>query len=478
MTRPDDLEGLPWPEGEPGPLRRAAGRLQALARTFSAERGALATGASPMAGWSGLAESSYSGALGQAGEAVDYLGTSLDTAGTALIDLAGVVERAQNVVRRAAARLRQARQAVSEAAKRAEAAQAEAVRARAQALLDPMAALSLGSNPLSQATAGAEGRAAATATAADEARAEAERVERWARAEAEEAVAAVRRADSSAARQLDGFVAQIGLGMGPPATAASGGAAALRGFLYDVLVKPFNPFDPTSSTSERQSVASSYASGFLFGTAEWTSRYAANNWMRYEPGYWLREPRWVGPYTRSTPSGGTTTLSGYLRKGAWAPAREVPDLTTRAQWATRAKWFGRAGIATAFVTAGAGQWLSDANDPNLETSERVGRTAAQTVTVGGASALGGWGGAAGGAAIGTAICPGVGTVVGGVVGGIVGGGVAGAVADELNDTVVSWAGDAANAVEDWAGEAASDVDEALDDAKDAAGDLLEDLTPW
>ena len=38
----------------------------------------------------------------------------------------------------------------------------------------------------------------------------------------------------------------------------------------------------------------------------------------------------------TTPSGGTTRVSGYMRKGAWADAQEVPDLASRAEWATRA----------------------------------------------------------------------------------------------------------------------------------------------
>ena len=231
---------------------------------------------------------------------------------------------------------------------------------------------------------------------------------------------------------------------------------------------------PSLTPGEANSKWGEYASGVLFGASEWTSRYASQNWMRYEPGYWSRAPRWVNSYTRSTPSGGTTTVSGYMRRGVWAPAREVADDAARAQWATRANWFGRAGAATALVTAGVGQYFADANNPNLDGSERTGRIAAQTVTVGGASALGAWGGAAGGAAIGTAICPGVGTVIGGVVGGIVGGGLAGGVVDHFNDTVVDWAGDVSNTVEDFG----SDLAEGAGDLVDGAGEVLDDLTPW
>jgi hypothetical protein len=201
-------------------------------------------------------------------------------------------------------------------------------------------------------------------------------------------------------------------------------------------------------------VAGVWGAGIMFGTSEWTSRYASAHWMRMEPGYWIREPRYVAPYTRSTPSGVTTRVSGYVRRGVWAGAQEVPDTAARAQWASRARWFGRAGGAASLLTAGAGQFFDDLDNPNLNGAERTGRVAAQTATVGVAGAAGGWAAAAGGAAIGTAICPGVGTVIGGVIGGIAGGALAGGLVDKFNDGIVDWAGGAADDVADFV----SDID--------------------
>lgn len=462
MSRPGDLQGLPWPEGEPGPLRTAASRLRGIAGGFEGA-GAQLGGAAP-AGWTGLAQASYSSTLTRAGQAVAYLSGSLDTAAAGLTDLAGVIEDAQDAVRRAAARLGEARDAAARAQAAAEDARAQATQAQYAALLGP-APLTAGADPLSAAADAAETRAFAAESAAADAQAEAARVERWARGEADDAVDSVRRADAACAGALEATGLQGGIGVGSAASAS--GAQAVWDFVYDVALKPLNPYDGGLTPGERSTKWGEYASGVLFGTSEWTSRYASQNWVRYEPGYWLREPRWVSSYTRSTPSGGTTTVSGYMRRGTWAGAREVADDAARAQWAGRAKWFGRAGAATALVTAGAGQYFADAGNPNLDGSERTGRIAAQTVTVGGASALGAWGGAAGGAAIGTAICPGVGTVVGGVVGGIVGGGLAGGVVDHFNDSVVDWAGDVSNTVEDAAG-----------DFVEGAGDVLDDLTPW
>jgi hypothetical protein len=469
VSPPEDLQGLPWPEGEPGPLRTAATRLRGLAGGF--EGAGSRIGGATAAGWSGMAEASYTSTLSHAGVAVGYISGSLDTAAGALTSLAGVIEDSQDTVRRAATRLREAREAAARAQAAAEDARAAATRAQSAALLST-APLTGGADPLGAEADAAELSALSAESAASDAASEAARVETWARGEADNAVDSVRRADAACAAALDGTGLMPGLV--PGGAASSSGAQAVWDFVYDVAGKPFNPFDPSLTPGEANSKWGEYASGVLFGASEWTSRYASQNWMRYEPGYWSRAPRWVNSYTRSTPSGGTTTVSGYMRRGVWAPAREVADDAARAQWATRANWFGRAGAATALVTAGVGQYFADANNPNLDGSERTGRIAAQTVTVGGASALGAWGGAAGGAAIGTAICPGVGTVIGGVVGGIVGGGLAGGVVDHFNDTVVDWAGDVSNTVEDFG----SDLAEGAGDLVDGAGEVLDDLTPW
>ena len=442
MSPPDDLQGLPWPEGEPGALRGAATRLRGVAGGFEGA-GSTLQGATA-SGWSGLAQTSYTGTLARAGDAVGHLQGSSDTAAATLTELAGVIDDAQDRVRRAADRLREARRAAAAARAAAEDARAEADGAHSAALLST-APLTGGADPLMAAADAAESRALTAESAASSASGDDARVERWAHGEADAAVADVRRADASSASALE----------------------RAWDFIYDPVMKPFNPFDPSLTPGERGTKWGEYGSGVLFGASEWTSRYASQVAVRYEPGYWQRAPRWVSPYTRSTPSGGTTTVSGYMRSGVWAPAREVADDAARAQWATRAKWFGRAGGATALVTAGAGQYFADAGNPNLDGSERTGRVAMQTATVGTASAVGAWGGATAGAAIGTAICPGVGTVVGGVVGGIVGGGVAGGIVDAVNDGVVDWAGDVSNTVEEVGG-----------DLLEGAGEVLDDLTPW
>ena len=92
MSAPADLEGLPWPEGEPGALRGAAGRLRGLAGGFEGAGGTLGGATAP--GWSGVAQASYTSTLTQATDAVGYLSGSADTAAAALSHLAEVIESA------------------------------------------------------------------------------------------------------------------------------------------------------------------------------------------------------------------------------------------------------------------------------------------------------------------------------------------------------------------------------------------------
>ena len=467
MSRPGNLEGLPWPEGEPGPLRNAASRLRGLGGGFEGAGSRLSGAIAP--GWSGVASQSYSSTLTRGQQAVTHVAGSLDDAAAAYGNLADEIESAQDDVRRAAERLHDARVAARQARTRAATARAEADRAHASAMLSPSLVTGGAFDPLAADATAAEGRAQTAESEAADAEAEATRVETWAHGEADRAVSSVERADSACAGALDATGLTGGLGVGGGAVAS--GAKAVWDFVYEVQVKPLNPWHPGYNDGESAMVGGAWGTGVLFGTSESFSRYASQNWMRMQPGYWQRAPRYVAPYTRSTPSGGTTRVSGYTRRGIWAPATAVPDDAARAQWATRATRFGRLGGAASLLTAGAGQYFDDLDNPNLNGAERTGRVAAQTATVGVAGAGGAWAGAAGGAAIGTMICPGVGTVVGGVVGGIVGGGLAGGLVDKFNDGVVDWAGGAADDVADFVG----DIDMPDIDMPDID---VPDLTPW
>lgn len=136
----------------------------------------------------------------------------------------------------------------------------------------------------------------------------------------------------------------------------------------------------------------------------------------------------------------------------------------RGRWSTAGKWAGRVGIPITAVTSGWEQWQADADDPSLDTGERVDRTATKAVTTTAGAVAGAKGGALLGGAIGTAIAPGVGTVVGGAVGGLVGG-VGGAMAGGA-------VGDFVNEQWDGAVHAVGDAGEAIGDGLSDAGDAL------
>lgn len=101
-------------------------------------------------------------------------------------------------------------------------------------------------------------------------------------------------------------------------------------------------------------------------------------------------------------------------------------------------------------TAAYSQWQEDAQDSNMRTAERVGRTAAVGVSVG----AGAIGGAALGATIGSAV-PLVGTVVGGLVGGLIGGFAGTAAGQWLGDQIKDIAGKATQGIADAASEIGS-----------------------
>ena len=100
MSRPANLEGLPWPEGEPGPLRDAAARLRGIGGGFEGAGARLGGAVAP--DWSGVASQSYSGTLTRGQAAVSHVAGSVDAAAAAYAELADAIESAQDDVRRAA----------------------------------------------------------------------------------------------------------------------------------------------------------------------------------------------------------------------------------------------------------------------------------------------------------------------------------------------------------------------------------------
>jgi len=177
------------------------------------------------------------------------------------------------------------------------------------------------------------------------------------------------------------------------------------------------------------------------------------------------QPRVAGRWSTAAGMSFWQRLAAGTQESSWR-AKSYQALT-RDRWASAGKWAGRAGTVVTAATSAWDQWQDDADDPSLDTGERVDRAA----TKGAATAAGAWaGGEAGawaGGAIGTAICPGVGTVIGGVAGGLIGGFVGSsagaAVGDFINDTA------------DGVGHLAADLG---GQAVDAAEDVGDALTFW
>lgn len=206
--------------------------------------------------------------------------------------------------------------------------------------------------------------------------------------------------------------------------------------------------------------------GTAFGPlAGWMANGVLGTW---QPKFRDAHGRWVWGTNKGWSRWDRLTLS--LRKGARGrDFRALPhQAASRGRWLTASTWAGRAGGVATALSSGWSQWQADADDPSLDTDDRVDRAA----TTGVSTAAGAWAGAQGGAylggAIGTAICPGAGTVIGGAVGGLVGGAIGAYAGSELADVVnEEWDG-AVHMV----GESVSDAGQAIGEGLSDAGDAL------
>jgi uncharacterized protein YukE len=113
MTGPD-VEGLPWPKGEPGALTGAAGRLSAVAGRLSAAGGPLG-GAVTVDRWHGGAATAYSVLVRSQVTGLQGSAEVFGSTATALRALARVLSDAQDAIRAEARQVRAAREAAERA---------------------------------------------------------------------------------------------------------------------------------------------------------------------------------------------------------------------------------------------------------------------------------------------------------------------------------------------------------------------------
>ncbi len=113
-----DVEGLPWPQGEPAALSAAAGRLRGIAGKLSAAGGPLGRAAG-IGGWAGEASVASSVLLSAQVQSVRGAAEVFGSTATALSGLAALLSAGQDRIRTLARQVRAAREAAEAARHRA-----------------------------------------------------------------------------------------------------------------------------------------------------------------------------------------------------------------------------------------------------------------------------------------------------------------------------------------------------------------------
>jgi hypothetical protein len=116
-----DVEGLPWPEGEPGALTGAAGKLTGIAGRLSAA-GAPLGRAAGLGGWSGGASLASSMLLASQVQSVQGAAEVFGSTAAALRGLARLLSDGQDRIRALAREVKAAREAAQHARSLADAA--------------------------------------------------------------------------------------------------------------------------------------------------------------------------------------------------------------------------------------------------------------------------------------------------------------------------------------------------------------------
>jgi hypothetical protein len=199
VGRPD-VEGLPWPQGEPGALSDAAGQLTAVAGRLSAAAGPLGGGAQ-VDQWHGTAAVAYSTLVQSQVSGLRGSAEVFGSAASALRALAQVYTDAQDQIRAEARKVRAAREA-------AERMQAMAHRAAGRAESTPD-------------SAGADAAFLHLSAAAGRAQAEYEDVRRAAEAKARQLVGDAEAADAATAAEVG--EAKVAASAGPGGLPAAPG---------------------------------------------------------------------------------------------------------------------------------------------------------------------------------------------------------------------------------------------------------------
>jgi hypothetical protein len=408
----ESFAGITVPEGNPGGLRAAGSHLHGICSSLGGIADQLRGMPSALGTWQGPASVNYAGTCmtvgGMAGVGVE----ALHTAATLAHSYAGELENAQREARAAIAQAKDATRRIKAAQAEISAAQTRQADATARAGAAETQILITGAvgtpSPAAQ-TEKTNADADAANAAADEARA------RRQLAEAEHDLQAAIKRGHTAAHDIQ------------ESRQAVAGAFAMVAGSAPVPIPVMGPASPSRGDGGSPSWLPWFEAGHKAADAgvevadhgaEYLGALAKTHVAPY-----TRAGGWVNGYVRTAADGSKTWVNGYYRSGG-----EVGGYTRDTAESLRLEGvstaFSRFGDVLAFGGAGVAQWAEDSRDPNLTTTDRVGRAAGSAAFVGGASIVGAEAGAEGGAIAGAAIgsvVPVIGTGVGGVVGGIVGG---------------------------------------------------------
>jgi uncharacterized protein YukE len=491
---PQSFAGITVPEGEPGGLRSAASQFSGLAGALSGVSGELRGMPGSMGSWQGPASVSFAGSCLTSCGGVDQAVTALGTAEQAARTYADALEEAQDEAERAIEQAREAQQRIDQAQRDIQSAQDRQAAAwqAADAAAFEIAAGSVSGTPSPGALeAQATAWRAADEAAADEVRARRELdrarddLER-AKERGREAEQAARDAARAAAGAFGGaaMASPVWAMFGPGASAAGGGGGSpwwwnttnegMQWWNEDQFFGQLIPWHPKNDTIARGKWFVDQAANYGLEFAGLTVGARAAAWRQAARTYTVTSTARYGAM-RMTTASGRSLLVSYASRSTTVRGPSPSTVSQAARW-TR---FGRAlpvvGTLAGMGSAAYDQWRQDLSNPNLSTTDRVGRAGGVGVYVGGAAAAG--------AAIGTFFFPGVGTVAGAAIG-AVSGAVAGAVAmsiDPLMNAAADagqWTANAAVNTYNWAGDRIQDFENAVETVDQRINEGLEAGADW
>jgi uncharacterized protein YukE len=463
------VAGIALPEGNPGAVDGAASRLTQAAGDFADAARTIRQAENGAAAWRGLASFTFSDHCGQQSEAARAGSEACRRAAVALRRFGGELEDARE-------RVRELQRRGEECMQRIDAAEARA----ATAALQASAASHRG---LEASLAGGPGAVAAQAAAAQDAQ-DARNAQNQALGEADAARGQLRRLQEQAEQERDhikrkaratasvvrGAVGHLPSVQFPAAPAAAqlqvagGGSSWLdttnEGMPWwneDAFAAHLNPFHPANDELARYKWFGEQGAGFALSLSEGAMiGYAGalrNRAIRDVPGL-------AFSYSRQFVAGrgGSVLVQSLVVRPTTTTVIDADLLARAGNWGKAGRALPVFGTVAGIGTAAWDQWRVDSRNPNLTTTDRVGRSAGVGIYVGGA--------AAGGAAIGTMLFPGVGTLAGagiGAAGGLVAGAVAVSIepAREFAADAGQWTANAAVNTWNWSGDRLDDLGDAV-----------------